>query len=60
MKENMIFKQSKEVVMTMDKTVTTLTESVETVDGGGKTHLHSGRYMRRVDKNADGELRRAA
>ena len=56
----MIFKQNKEVVMTMDKTVTTVTESVETVDDGGNRHLHSGRYMRRVDKNAAANLREAA
>lgn len=60
MRENMIFKQNKEVVMTMDKTVTTVTESVETVDSGGNRHLHSGRYMRRVDKNAATDLREAA
>ncbi len=36
MKENLILTQKKEVVMTVDKTVTTVEETLETVDLFGK------------------------
>ena len=36
MKENLILTQKKKVVMTMDKTVTTVEETLETVDLFGK------------------------
>lgn len=60
MRENMIFTQNKEVVMTMDKTVTTVTESVETIGTDGKPHLQRARHIRRVERNTYQELRRAA
>lgn len=60
MRENMIFTQNKEVVMTMDKTVTTVTESVATIGADGKPHLQRARHIRRVERNIYQELRRAA
>lgn len=37
--DNFILKQTKETVMTMEKTVTTITESLEEVDFFGKKRL---------------------
>lgn len=41
--ENIIFKQTKETVMTLEKTITTVRESLETVDIFGKKKLVSSR-----------------
>lgn len=37
--DNFIFKQTRETVMTMEKTVTTITESLEEIDFFGKKRL---------------------
>ena len=56
MKENLILTQKKEVVMTMDKTVTTVEETLETVDLFGKKQTIMTHNSETEKAHNDGEL----
>ena len=59
--DNFILKQTKETVMTMEKTVTTITESLEEVDFFGKKRLLAKTKTIQESVNQTGsELGRAA
>ena len=49
MERDIVFTQTKEVVMTMDKTVTVMTEKLETVDIFGKKHIKAFNRTESVD-----------
>jgi hypothetical protein len=49
MERDFILTQTKEVVMTMDKTVTVMTEKLETVDIFGKKHIKAFNRTESVD-----------
>lgn len=56
MKENLILTQKKEVVMTMDKTVTTVEETLETVDLFGKKQTIMTHNSKTEKAHNDSEL----
>lgn len=61
MERDIVFTQTKEVVMTMDKTVTVMTEKLETVDIFGKKHIKAFNRTESVDyHNIDSGEWRAA
>ncbi len=61
MERDIVFTQTKEVVMTMDKTVTVMTEKLETVDIFGKKHIKAFNRTESVDYHniGSGEWRAA-
>lgn len=61
MERDIVFTQTKEVVMTMDKTVTVMTEKLETVDIFGKKHIKAFNRTENVDYHniGSGEWRAA-
>ena len=61
MNQDFVFTQTRETTMTSEKTVTIVTEKLETEDENGRRHIRNYRHSKSVQYH-DGsqELRRAA
>lgn len=61
MENNLILTQTKEVIMTLEKTVTLKTERLETIDSFGRKRLIRSGESQNVDfHNGNTDIRRAA